>query len=317
MTQALPTSPPDWSLVKCDILCPLCDYNLRGLVEPRCPECGHQFKWDEILSQGDRTHPFLFEHQPHRNVWSFFRTLRESMMPRRFWRSVLPIHRIIPRRLIVYWLLLLSLGFLAALPAIPQAMRQESANLRASRQWMVAWLTRSPSDPQAAAFLKTYGSPAAAANASYPALGTFALFGRALTQNWSMQQMLIPPLAAAVSWPWLTLASLLIFRASLAQARIKTGHVLRCVIYCEDLLLLLLPGFMMALSVAYVPGWWMGVAVRWVGLGMSLAALLLTYRLAMAYRLYLRFPHAIATVIASQIIVGLALFKAYLMWLGF
>src|SRR5687768_18521450 len=28
--------------------CPLCDYDLRGLAEPRCPECGYRFTWEEL-----------------------------------------------------------------------------------------------------------------------------------------------------------------------------------------------------------------------------------------------------------------------------
>jgi hypothetical protein len=35
-----------------------------------------------------------------------------------------------------------------------------------------------------------------------------------------------------------------------------------------------------------------------------------TYRLWTAYRLYMRFPHALATAIASQVIVALVLYMA-------
>ena len=34
--------------------CPLCDYNLRGLSRPRCPECGQELKLDVRLAE-----PFL------------------------------------------------------------------------------------------------------------------------------------------------------------------------------------------------------------------------------------------------------------------
>ncbi len=36
-------SSPDWSVIQEDILCPLCEYDLRMLAEPRCPECGYRF----------------------------------------------------------------------------------------------------------------------------------------------------------------------------------------------------------------------------------------------------------------------------------
>ncbi|MDB5322715.1 MAG: hypothetical protein JWN40_4346 [Phycisphaerales bacterium] len=38
------------------IVCPTCGYNLTGLTEPRCPECGTQFTLDQLLaSQPSRT----------------------------------------------------------------------------------------------------------------------------------------------------------------------------------------------------------------------------------------------------------------------
>ena len=42
-------TPPDWDSIPDEILCPLCEYNLRGIPEPRCPECGFKFEWDEVL----------------------------------------------------------------------------------------------------------------------------------------------------------------------------------------------------------------------------------------------------------------------------
>ena len=81
-------SPPDWSTVADEIHCPLCEYNLRGLSEPRCPECGYQFEWPELLDITRRAHPYLFEHHPERNIWSFFRTLFGGQRPSVFWRSL-------------------------------------------------------------------------------------------------------------------------------------------------------------------------------------------------------------------------------------
>ena len=40
--------PPGWRLER-DAPCPACRYNLRGLHDPRCPECGKSFQWQEIL----------------------------------------------------------------------------------------------------------------------------------------------------------------------------------------------------------------------------------------------------------------------------
>src|SRR5215207_1118651 len=88
--------------------CPLCDYDLRGLVEPRCPECGHAFDRQELRDWRDRQHPWLFEHHPRRNAASFARTLFTSLvLPRRFWRGVRPVNTPVPRRLALYVLLVL------------------------------------------------------------------------------------------------------------------------------------------------------------------------------------------------------------------
>ena len=35
-------------------LCPRCAYNLTGLPEPRCPECGSQFSWSQIQRHSQR-----------------------------------------------------------------------------------------------------------------------------------------------------------------------------------------------------------------------------------------------------------------------
>jgi len=35
---------------RADIPCPKCGYNLRGLMEARCPECGTRFTLDELLA---------------------------------------------------------------------------------------------------------------------------------------------------------------------------------------------------------------------------------------------------------------------------
>src|SRR5215471_12139833 len=91
--------PPDRAAMGREILCPLCGYNLRGLVEPRCPECGHRFVWTQLLDEHEHRHPYLFEHYPRKKFRSFVRTLAASMLPRRFWRTLQPIHTLYPRRL--------------------------------------------------------------------------------------------------------------------------------------------------------------------------------------------------------------------------
>jgi hypothetical protein len=92
------------------ILCPLCEYDLRALEEPRCPECGYRFDWDELRDPQRRAHPYLFEHHPERNVRSFFRTLMGGWRPRRFWATLYPTQPSRPRRLAVYLLIVCVSG---------------------------------------------------------------------------------------------------------------------------------------------------------------------------------------------------------------
>src|SRR5438552_18029124 len=86
--------------------CPMCDYDLRGQVEPRCPECGYRFDWEELRDPARRLHPYLFEHHPERNLWSLVRTFFGGMLPRRFWRSLYPTQPASLRRLMTYYLLI-------------------------------------------------------------------------------------------------------------------------------------------------------------------------------------------------------------------
>ena len=62
---------PDWQTLADEIHCPMCGYNLRGLAQPRCPECGHEFLWRDLLDPTRRRHPYLFEHHPDHNLRSF------------------------------------------------------------------------------------------------------------------------------------------------------------------------------------------------------------------------------------------------------
>ncbi len=41
--------------------CPACAYNLTGLLQPRCPECGEQFDWDAVRQPAAHPQVIAFE----------------------------------------------------------------------------------------------------------------------------------------------------------------------------------------------------------------------------------------------------------------
>lgn len=84
--------------------CPLCEYDLRATVEPRCPECGHAFDRAELVKAGER-HPYLFDQQLPPIVGPFARTWVASLVPWTFWSTVKPHMRPKVPGLIIYWLL--------------------------------------------------------------------------------------------------------------------------------------------------------------------------------------------------------------------
>jgi hypothetical protein len=104
---------PNWATQQEEVHCPLCDYNLRGLSEPRCPECGYRFAWRELLDPALRQlHPYLFEVGRDRVV-RFWKTLSAGMRPATFWRSIHPALNVSVGRLLVYWMLV-SLPYVVA-----------------------------------------------------------------------------------------------------------------------------------------------------------------------------------------------------------
>ena len=102
---SLQPPPPDWSAISQTVRCPLCEYDLRGLAEPRCPECGYQFTWPELLDADRRAKLFVFEHAIAHHRRAFIRTSLAGWWPWLFWRRLQPQDPIDGDRLRLYGLI--------------------------------------------------------------------------------------------------------------------------------------------------------------------------------------------------------------------
>jgi hypothetical protein len=297
--------------------CPLCGYDLRATTEPRCPECGYAFDLGELRDPERRLHPYAFEHHPERNASSFLQTLFAGLRPHRFWRKMHPTQPSRPRRLLLYWAIVVlpCVVLLAAQAArtIVSLDRQQVAQAK-------AMATRAPQvydQVTLAGFVSKYGSLQAWADASTPRW-PHPWFRRWVAHSYLVREIAIGTIAW-LAWPWVTLAGLMIFQASMRRARVRPIHVLRCVFYAGDVALWWAIGAAAVVAIdIYRNG--MGAQtwaqarstpIHWL---MVAGLLVATWRLAAAYRHYLRFPHAWATALAVQFMVALLLFKLVLDW---
>ncbi len=286
--------------------CPLCEYDLRGLIDPRCPECGYTFDWDELRDPTRRLHPYLFEHHPEANVRSFRRTLYASFLPRRFWRQLHAMQAARRRRMITYWIIV---ALLCLLPALLYWLYMTAAvdatnQLARTRQAML--LSQADHDRLA----NEFGSFEHYLDIAWPLLPSWRVPWNALNM-YGMRPVILVALTI-LAWPWLTMAALMIFRASMRKKQIKPIHVVRCVIYSADAMLLaaaVLAMWTAELTLSNSGSSYQYYVDSLIKLMLVALMLLLTYRLWIGYREYLRFEHALATVVSSQVIVALIIWK--------
>lgn len=262
---------PDWRLVQKDPCCPLCSYNLRGLIDPQCPECGYRFVWPEILTASETRHPYLYEHHPERNVRSFLRTIIAGTMPRRFWRTLTARHAIDLARQQSYYVATVCVPLVVALPAV------------------VLWATFT-------VFLTSSGRFASSR----------------LPRSWTIVAQVVDVIhigpfwprfgmvATAILWPWITFASLMIFRGSMRRAAVTAGHVCRCVVYCFDFTVLVaIVAMIWPPDIPYFD--WNEFALNVVGTSLIIVPVGF-YRMGSACRNYLRISHPYLTALASPLV---------------
>jgi hypothetical protein len=283
--------------------CPLCNYDLRGLTEPRCPECGYRFAWEDLTDPAKRRHPYLFEHHPRRNLWSFARTMIGGLRPHRFWSSLKPSQPSRPGRLLLYWFLatlLLPLAYGAMIARTGLAGASEQLGLRNSEIARVSRaLEQAGRDPSPAVSVVDQFLPHPASPAYW-----HHVFGSDYAY-WFPTHVRIALLYAA--WPWLTLLATLVFRASMRLANVRTTQMLRCSLYCCDAAVWLvfvtlpLPRLMFRLDFGRY------IAYQYLAPAALVYASVTTWRLSSAFRHYLQFDdHPLGAAIAVQTIALLA-----------
>ena len=311
------TSSPDWNMIQEDILCPLCEYDLRMLTEPRCPECGYRFEWPDVLDPSRRLHRYLFEHHPERNWWSFWKTALGGLQPRTFWTALQPVQPSNPKRLLLYWILTVALALLGLSVHYVRACISTHQSMMRMRSILSTTPPARGWDIYLENIVIKHGSLEAAFEAELPLPPSIGFFWSALFNDISIP-VLVGLLFLFLSWPWLTFLGLLVFRWSMRQARIKAVHVARCVVYNSDVTIwwtLAMSGttlttFLVTQSAALSTGTLIALALLCTVLYM-----LSTYRLWMAYRKYLRFPHPFLTILASQVMVLLVVAKAFFLFM--
>jgi hypothetical protein len=309
---------PDWQSIGEEILCPLCEYDLQGLSEPRCPECGYTFEWQDLIDPTRRLHRYVFEHHPERNVSSFWQTTSGILRPRRFWRSLQPVQPSNPRRLVLYWLLamLLAYGLFEVVTGgcimYFNGWLNFAANRAQQASQLAAMKALPATDTHRVWLIQQFGSIENALERWYPTHLSWNLVRRILD---TLGPLLGLPLLL-VFWPWAMFATLMIFRWSMRRARIRAIHVLRCCIYTSGTavwITLTAPlfvggGVLLVSTGVLVPDTVMSFVFPWIVVGW---VLLMLYQLSTAYRLYLRFDHSFATVFCAQVVAALAVVTAF------
>lgn len=304
---------PDWRQLDEEVRCPLCEYNLRGLVQPRCPECGYEFVWSDLLDPSRRLHPTLFEHHPERNFWSFRKTLLGGFRPRRFWTSLHPAQPSSVKRLILYWACCTSIILLAVLCELTFTAVSLARVNAAAQRTQIAWFnTPAPNSyRQQQLVIQEYGSLQAYMERWYPT-SPLELVHRIIQSPDFMESHVFPAIIP-IAWPWVTFLSLLVFVFSMRRARVKPSHILRCSLYCSDIFLWLsfvifvVQPAMIHLGSGTRSDTFTVLATLMVVCFWLFMLVSLPYRLIIAYRKYLRFPHAVAVILSSQFIVGLVM----------
>ena len=274
----------------------MCEYNLRGLTETRCPECGYQFLWKALLDPNARLHPYLFEHHPESNFKSFWKTAAGGLIPWRFWKTLNPAQKSKPRRLFIYWLICagFSIVTLLAYQLYLATFLAKNGMIGFNYRTMIYAIPPTPA-PRTSLW--------DGVRALDPPLYSIDFIRQAARFN-AQYAVLLRLTILHLVWPWLTYVTMLIFSQTMRRVNVKPIHALRCILYTTDIGVWL--GLPLLLLIALLP--WVPFFMVYIPALLLVFSLpfVLIFRLASAYKHYMQFDKPLLTVIASQLIVLLA-----------
>lgn len=317
---------PDWSAINRDILCPLCDYNLKMLTEPRCPECGHRFEWADVLAE-DRDLRGLFEHTRRPSIREAARTWLASLLSWRFWQRLKTSHPVRRGRLILFLILMVCAQGIGAVASATRGVWLVYRDALTQHTTNSAWFKRNvdlrheqlpPETRQQFPTTQSYSDslfpPPTFAGA---AIAQFSGAPPAFFQTYFYAPRpsavaLLQTSLALLAWPVLTMMLFAVFRVSLRRAGISWPHLFRVVVYCYGVVIvapilwwcsekflvnqprLIGYGWDSILRLDQPTAWVLLILLGWLAI-----------RLAIAMHRYLRIPRGVIMALLSQIIVML------------
>lgn len=280
------------------VLCPFCEYDLRGAANPRCPECGAQFTWPGVPDPATLLHPYLFEHHPEQNVRSFFKTFLNGHRATHFWRTLHPAQPSNISRVVAYWLVILNIYLISSLFFIVTYVAQGRAVLDANSLGGV-W-------PGPTRLLNEFRS--------------------LLHESWFPAWLYLVSIFGA--WPWITYVVFALFDIGNSRNRINSIHRVRVVVLCADAILWTCLYMVMALSLATANSLLETLGFAWIerldeilmaGLicVFVMSAFFWLYRLSVAARQYLKVEYSIVVVPLLQVATAIFAYVPMRIIIGF
>ncbi len=331
---------------KADVLCPLCGYNLRGLPEARCPECGGKFEWPDLLDPTRKLHPYLFEHHPERNTGSFVCTFIGGLFPRRFWRTIHPTQPSRPKRVVLYWIVCVLVFLIVPSTRYVLSAIDIRHNMLDRRNAYLAYYKSpkagvAPKELRGATvasreeldlLVQNYQSVDRFIEMATPQPTLRVLFDRtsipflefidntALARGNRLMTFSVSLSLALLIWPWPAMLLLMLLRTTMRQASIRPTHLMRVCLYNADVILwlaLVSTGPMLVTQLYRLSQSRQSMPLVYTYIYLYqfliyapfLIGMILTYRFAMAIRHYLRFRHAFGVAISVQVIFALLLLQ--------